>query len=698
MPTTDEILVRYRGDFTQIDSGFDNVEAKILETEKIGTDAFNKISKEASKAGNSIETVGQDTDKLKGKFSEVERSGGRAFKAIGDAADHSQKGITSIRNSVNQLSRELPAFTMNLNTGFQAISNNVPALVDSINQIKAANAQLAAEGKQTQSVLGAVASAVFSWQTALSVGITLLTAYGAKIIEYITGTEKATKATADHNKEIKEYADYLEHLNATIEQSVKAEQERNAQVNRGASDQQGIAVISRQLELMKARLEVIKAEDEQRVSFSGKKEEISNRQIKQEEKIYQKEQQIRKMELEDLRYLLTRLTNFGDERLKTMGKILNKENEITAAAIRHRADLTGKGRKKEWTSNVDQLKLDEELAAMKNKYFDDWIKERSHIYNTQQKFLASKEKMDAQAQANELNKISSEATDKQWQDYKNSMEYQAAADRELWRERMVYVETYFSVASQIIGQLNNLANVEANNQLARERKRDEEKKKKIEADFKQGLITQQQRDQQIEALEVEAQRRENEIRREQAEKEKSLAIFLGTIKASLAFVEAFLNPSKFPQAILAAAEVAIIAATPVPEFKDGVVDLMGPGTETSDSIHAKLSRGESVIKANATRSYRDELTAMNKSPLDYADLIEQKYIKPAIDKEKRKQADFASNIARSLAEQGSFTDRGIIKAIEKNRPASAEDIATLTKEVAKQNRFTKFRSKLSYAK
>nr|MBA2648063.1 hypothetical protein [Legionella sp.] len=36
-------------------------------------------------------------------------------------------------------------------------------------------------------------------------------------------------------------------------------------------------------------------------------------------------------------------------------------------------------------------------------------------------------------------------------------------------------------------------------------------------------------------------------------------------------------------------------------FKDGVIDLQGPGTATSDSIDARLSKGESVMTARETR-------------------------------------------------------------------------------------------------
>jgi hypothetical protein len=46
-------------------------------------------------------------------------------------------------------------------------------------------------------------------------------------------------------------------------------------------------------------------------------------------------------------------------------------------------------------------------------------------------------------------------------------------------------------------------------------------------------------------------------------------------------------------------------------FKDGVVDLQGPGTETSDSIPAKLSKRESVVTAKGTRKAKTLLKGLN---------------------------------------------------------------------------------------
>lgn len=51
-------------------------------------------------------------------------------------------------------------------------------------------------------------------------------------------------------------------------------------------------------------------------------------------------------------------------------------------------------------------------------------------------------------------------------------------------------------------------------------------------------------------------------------------------------------------------------------FKDGVIDLQGPGTETSDSIRANLSKGESVMTARETREFLPTLKAIRNGSVD----------------------------------------------------------------------------------
>lgn len=124
----------------------------------------------------------------------------------------------------------------------------------------------------------------------------------------------------------------------------------------------------------------------------------------------------------------------------------------------------------------------------------------------------------------------------------------------------------------------------------------------------------------------------------------------------------------------------LLSASNVPAFKDGVIDLQGPGTGTSDSISARLSKGESVMTNKETKGYKSELTAIRSGKFE--DLITQKYVMPAV-KEAIKQRDTASNIMSSMNLAGMFDDSGIIRALDKNKPATSKDITRLNKDLQK---------------
>ena len=124
---------------------------------------------------------------------------GQNFQNSQDVEVASQK-FNMLGHSVNQLTRELPAFTHSVSTGFMAVSNNIPMFVDQINNIRKANAALIAQGQPVQSVFSQVASSIFSWQTALSLGITALTLYGAEMARALD----VTIAMAEANKFLEE--------------------------------------------------------------------------------------------------------------------------------------------------------------------------------------------------------------------------------------------------------------------------------------------------------------------------------------------------------------------------------------------------------------------------------------------------------------------------------------------------------------
>ncbi|WGQ12986.1 glycine zipper domain-containing protein [Sphingobacterium faecium] len=98
-----------------------------------------------------------------------------------------------LQNSVNQLTRELPAMTYGFQTFAMAISNNLPIFADEIIRIKKENEALIASGKKGKSVWKELGSALLSWQTAMMVGIVLMTTYGKEIGQWIKGLFNAKK-------------------------------------------------------------------------------------------------------------------------------------------------------------------------------------------------------------------------------------------------------------------------------------------------------------------------------------------------------------------------------------------------------------------------------------------------------------------------------------------------------------------------
>lgn len=95
------------------------------------------------------------------------------------------KQFNMLQWQIMQVTREMPAFAYGINVGIGALSNNLPMLFDEIDKVRKANKLLASEGKATTSVLKQIGASIISWQTALVVGVTLLTLYGKDIAEWI---------------------------------------------------------------------------------------------------------------------------------------------------------------------------------------------------------------------------------------------------------------------------------------------------------------------------------------------------------------------------------------------------------------------------------------------------------------------------------------------------------------------------------
>lgn len=133
--------------------------------------------------------------------------------------------------SVQQIVRELPSAAIGLNTFFLAISNNLPILADEIARARQELKLMNEQGLKGTPVWKQLVSSLFSWQTAMIAGITVLSMYGKDIFEWIgsltTGKEEllsAAKAVENINKALKEgESDYSE--NAVVLKALSKEWE-----------------------------------------------------------------------------------------------------------------------------------------------------------------------------------------------------------------------------------------------------------------------------------------------------------------------------------------------------------------------------------------------------------------------------------------------------------------------------------------
>ena len=120
------------------------------------------------------------------------------------AIDIDTEAVTRKTNNLkmqfSQVARELPSLAMGPQMFILAISNNLPMLSDAIADVRKQNEILAASGQKGVPVWKQLASAVFSWQTALVAAISLGIVYGKEIGNWVSSLFKAKKELIDTQK------------------------------------------------------------------------------------------------------------------------------------------------------------------------------------------------------------------------------------------------------------------------------------------------------------------------------------------------------------------------------------------------------------------------------------------------------------------------------------------------------------------
>jgi len=211
--------------------------------------------------GKVFRSIKDEATLLRVELDKAEQGAGRFSRNVGNY----KSGFDGLGNSVNQLTRELPAFAVSAQTGFLAISNNLPIFFDQLQKIKATNAELLKEGKKTTSALTQLGGAIFSVGTLLSLGVTLLTLYGKELVDWTTelfkgakALESITKANDAYNKSINQTKDDITDLKIQlkVQSGLITENEANLLRNENARTK----AVNANKELTRNSIKELKAE------------------------------------------------------------------------------------------------------------------------------------------------------------------------------------------------------------------------------------------------------------------------------------------------------------------------------------------------------------------------------------------------------------------------------------------------------
>ena len=224
-------LAKAESDLNKIKERSEAITNKLTRSEQMLQSAYSRVNGWLGKLRSEYRDLAIKKE-LNGKLTDAEitrmaniegrmTSYDKALKKVDESMGLHQRNVGNYKgawnglgNSINQLTREMPAFANSMQTGFMAISNNLPTFFDEISKIKQGNDELIKQGQPVKSVFSQIGASIFSVGTLLSVGVTLLTVYGAKIVEFIS-------TLGDEESAIKDSIESLDQRNKKLEESIQ---------------------------------------------------------------------------------------------------------------------------------------------------------------------------------------------------------------------------------------------------------------------------------------------------------------------------------------------------------------------------------------------------------------------------------------------------------------------------------------------
>lgn len=150
---------------------------------------LNKYSQEEISNNKVLLDKQKQAEATMEKMKALQAATGRHTLDVGNYS----KALNGLGLATQQIVREAPSLAMSFNQFFLAISNNIPIFTDAFKRVKE-------EMGSTRIALMQTLKSLFSWQTAIVLGLTLLSKFGNEIIKWagsVLGFGKAFDAAAE---------------------------------------------------------------------------------------------------------------------------------------------------------------------------------------------------------------------------------------------------------------------------------------------------------------------------------------------------------------------------------------------------------------------------------------------------------------------------------------------------------------------
>lgn len=317
----------------------------------------------------------------------------------------------------------------------------------------------------------------------------------------------------------------------------------------------------------------------------------------------------------------------NEEELAEMARTEKEKTEMAVEAAKKRAEAAKKSEEEAETAEGKENAQDERIKAEREMY-DEMAKLR--------KMNLAEELADAKGNAKKIEEafkeyqndiiknldemlskglISQELHDQLVADVKN---WEPPVDD--WTDKLEKFQKYVSniggAISDIFSEVNDMMSAQEDEQMKQYEKNNEAKKERLQERLDAGLISQEDYNDQVAAMDEELAQKQAELELKQAKRDKALALFnaiintalsisnaLGSLPPPLSFIMAGLS------AALGAVQIAAIASEPLPEAARGAL-LVGP-SHAQGGIPIEAEGGEAIINKHSTKAFLPLLSAIN---------------------------------------------------------------------------------------